>query len=124
MSEKTYYRYMEFCDNEGELWNGFIETPSTKEEQNLIKKLEDVCKLFENDCSENEFSLEYENDQSLTVYTQNEVDLLIRENYFSRNGYRSPYCIVSISDSILEKDIQNADDVFDLLYKFGVFKDN
>lgn len=123
---KTYFRYIETNDNEGETWNAFIKMPATDKEHELFNKLQAILsKLDTFEDLEDSFSIELNKDGNVEAYTEKEVEMLLREVDFSDVGYMSPYFKGEIKESILDLDFKECDD-FDLLdevYKMGAIKE-
>lgn len=120
MTESTqkYVRYIENCDNEGEKWSVFIKVPETDTEKELLSTLDMLSLLISDD-----YEVEKEEDDTFTLYTQHEVDLLIRENFFSSCNYMSAYNHGVIRDSILNlKDETDPDEIEEQFYKMSVVR--
>lgn len=97
-----YYRYVERnLSGEGEIWSVFIKSPETDEEQARFDALKKLTRLSESMEEEDSYYFDFNKDGEFRIYTQEEVDFLLRENAFAISGYVLPYHLGEIRQGVV-----------------------
>lgn len=125
--EQLYYCYAEYNENEDETWHVFIPSNGVfdPDVHNLCNIVESLAKMYSDEGVDCPYWFETNQEsQALTLYTQSEVDVLMKMG--GDSGYFPNYSIREIKDG-LSCECPDGVDEFDFydnqLYKLGCFSE-